>query len=81
MSSMKTFALCVFFTWASFCMSERVELNIRSVTSVAKTDEDFICATIDLWPSTKCDYNQCPWPKVGLLELVNFTFFLCSICY
>ncbi|XP_063937829.1 heparanase-like protein 2 [Daucus carota subsp. sativus] len=69
MSSMKTFALCVFFTWASFCMSERVELNIRSVTSVAKTDEDFICATIDLWPSTKCDYNQCPWPKVGLLEL------------
>ncbi|KAL8122291.1 hypothetical protein AgCh_018876 [Apium graveolens] len=63
---MKALVLLAFLT---LCVSERVEVEIRSVTSIAKTDEDFICATIDLWPSTKCDYKQCPWPHVGLLNL------------
>ncbi|KAK6133885.1 hypothetical protein DH2020_032375 [Rehmannia glutinosa] len=22
---------------------------------------NFICATLDWWPQTKCNYNQCPW--------------------
>lgn len=78
-SCMKALVLFVFLTFGGLCVSERVEVNIRSVTSIAKTDENFICATIDLWPSTKCDYNQCPWPNVGLLNLVLMSILL-SLC-
>ncbi|XAR65251.1 Beta-glucuronidase [Bertholletia excelsa] len=35
------------------------EVNVRN----------FICATLDWWPTNKCDYNQCPWGKAGLLNL------------
>ncbi|KDP41275.1 hypothetical protein JCGZ_15682 [Jatropha curcas] len=39
------------------------------VTSIARTDDTFVCATLDWWPSTKCNYQQCPWGKAGLLNL------------
>ncbi|CAK9151111.1 unnamed protein product [Ilex paraguariensis] len=50
-------------------MAEEVKLKVKGVTSIAKTDDNFICATLDWWPSNKCDYNQCPWGKAGLLNL------------
>ncbi|KAK6945859.1 Glycoside hydrolase, family 79 [Dillenia turbinata] len=53
----------------SVCSAENVKINVQSVTSIAKTDDNFICATLDWWPSTKCDYNQCPWGLAGLLNL------------
>ena len=28
----------------------------------------FICATLDWWPSNKCDYGHCQWAGAGLLE-------------
>ena len=28
----------------------------------------FVCATLDWWPSTKCDYGRCPWAGTSLLE-------------
>ena len=28
---------------------------------VARTGEDYICATTDWWPSNKCDYGICAW--------------------
>ncbi|KAL0330561.1 UNVERIFIED_CONTAM: Heparanase-like protein 3 [Sesamum radiatum] len=34
-------------------------------------DEDFICATMDWWPPTKCDYGTCSWGSASLLNL-NF---------
>ncbi|KZV54845.1 hypothetical protein F511_39803 [Dorcoceras hygrometricum] len=54
-----------------FCVScaETVELTVNGVNSIAKTDDDFICATLDWWPDTKCDFNQCPWGKAGVLLL------------
>ncbi|KAL0327135.1 UNVERIFIED_CONTAM: Heparanase-like protein 2 [Sesamum angustifolium] len=48
---------------------EEVKLTVRGATSIAKTDENFICATLDWWPETKCNYNQCPWGKAGILNL------------
>lgn len=55
------------------CLSyaEEVKVMVKSVTSIAKTDENFICATLDWWPHNKCDYNQCPWGNAGILNLVN----------
>ncbi|KAL2228825.1 UNVERIFIED_CONTAM: Heparanase-like protein 3 [Sesamum indicum] len=36
---------------------------------IAKTDEDFICATLDWWPPEKCDYGTCSWGHASLLNL------------
>lgn len=59
-----------------FCLSNSDELKVivKGVTSIAKTDDNFICATLDWWPENKCDYNQCPWGKAGILNLVIFLF-------
>ncbi|KAK4391541.1 Heparanase-like protein 3 [Sesamum angolense] len=38
-------------------------------TPIAKTDEDFICATLDWWPPEKCDYGTCSWGHASLLNL------------
>ncbi|KAF6171716.1 hypothetical protein GIB67_007237, partial [Kingdonia uniflora] len=54
----------------SFTIAEDVAVTVRAVTSIAKTDENFVCATLDWWPSNKCNYNQCPWRKAGLLNLI-----------
>ncbi|KAK1268478.1 Heparanase-like protein 1 [Acorus gramineus] len=42
---------------------------IRGVATVAETDENFVCATIDWWPPQKCNYNQCPWGEASVLNL------------
>ncbi|XP_038707249.1 heparanase-like protein 2 [Tripterygium wilfordii] len=49
--------------------AENVEVRVKSVKPIAKTDDNFVCATLDWWPSTKCDYGQCPWQQAGLLNL------------
>lgn len=36
---------------------------------IAKTDKDFICATLDWWPPEKCDYGTCSWGHDSLLNL------------
>ncbi|KAL9253475.1 Heparanase-like protein [Drosera capensis] len=41
---------------------------INSGRSIALTDDNFVCATIDWWPQDKCNYNQCPW---GYSSIVN----------
>lgn len=61
--------------FASFSNGEegrrgRVDVKIEAETSIAKTDDNFICATLDWWPSDKCDYGQCPWGNSGLNNLV-----------
>ncbi|KAJ8760868.1 hypothetical protein K2173_021906 [Erythroxylum novogranatense] len=51
------------------CYTDNVEISVSSTTTIAETDDNFICATLDWWPSNKCDYNQCPWGQAGLLNL------------
>ncbi|XP_052875025.1 heparanase-like protein 2 [Gossypium arboreum] len=40
-----------------------VNVVIQGSTPIAETDDNFICATLDWWPTEKCNYNQCPWGK------------------
>ncbi|KAK1292810.1 Heparanase-like protein 1 [Acorus calamus] len=47
---------------------------IRGVATVAETDENFVCATIDWWPPQKCNYNQCPWGEASVLNLAGGLF-------
>lgn len=44
---------------------------IDGSASIATTDEDFICATLDWWPPDKCDYGTCSWGTASLLNLVS----------
>lgn len=62
------YILLLLFTISS---AEDVQLNVKGVTNIATTDDNFICATLDWWPENKCDYNQCPWGKAGILNLVH----------
>ncbi|KAL7163783.1 hypothetical protein ACSBR2_039831 [Camellia fascicularis] len=48
---------------------EEVKVKVQGVTSIAKTDDNFVCVTLDWWPANKCDYNQCPWQEAGILNL------------
>ncbi|CAN0923543.1 Heparanase-like protein 1 [Linum grandiflorum] len=53
----------------SFAATESVTVSVKSVTTIAETDRDFICATIDWWPKNKCDYGQCPWGQTSAINL------------
>ncbi|KAJ1389826.1 Glycoside hydrolase, family 79 [Sesbania bispinosa] len=53
----------------SVSSAEDVKLRVKGVTSIATTDQNFICATLDWWPPNKCDYGQCPWGQAGILNL------------
>jgi uncharacterized membrane protein YgcG len=33
------------------------------------TSPRFVCATLDWWPSAKCDYGRCPWRDSSMLSL------------
>ncbi|KAA8532949.1 hypothetical protein F0562_032934 [Nyssa sinensis] len=67
----KVAVFCSILLWclSSISLADEVQVTVKGVTSIAKTDDNFICATLDWWPSNKCDYNQCPWGKAGLLNL------------
>ncbi|CAA0821074.1 Heparanase-like protein 3 [Striga hermonthica] len=37
---------------------------------IAETDENFVCANLDLWPGDdKCDYGTCSWGMASLLNV------------
>ncbi|KAL3624218.1 hypothetical protein CASFOL_033034 [Castilleja foliolosa] len=44
-------------------------VSINGKRAIAVTDENFICATLDWWPSDKCDYGACSWGNSSLLNL------------
>ncbi|KAL5553680.1 hypothetical protein UlMin_041081 [Ulmus minor] len=67
---LKVVLFCFVVSWlSSVCSGEVVKVSIRGETSIAKTDDNFIFATLDWWPPQKCDYNQCPWGNSGILHL------------
>ncbi|KAL3367699.1 hypothetical protein AABB24_008848 [Solanum stoloniferum] len=73
MVSRRTRFFCLVFLVSScffnLSNSDELKVMVKGVTSIAQTDDNFICATLDWWPENKCDYKQCPWGKAGLLNL------------
>ncbi|KAM7490064.1 hypothetical protein LguiA_032985 [Lonicera macranthoides] len=72
--------LCLWLYLASRGLSQKTglysSLNIvegsvyvNGTASIGYIDEDFICATLDWWPPTKCDYGTCSWGSASLLNL------------
>ncbi|KAL7098990.1 hypothetical protein ACP275_09G054000 [Erythranthe tilingii] len=48
---------------------EEARLVIDTSKTVAETDANYICATIDWWPQDKCNYNTCPWGSSSAVNL------------
>ncbi|CAN0918175.1 Heparanase-like protein 3 [Linum grandiflorum] len=42
---------------------------VDGTTVIGRTDDDFICATLDWWPPEKCDYGTCSWDHTSLINL------------
>ncbi|KAJ8570759.1 hypothetical protein K7X08_037731 [Anisodus acutangulus] len=65
--------LCFMLLLLYCCQSSRIleegTVYIDGSACIAKIDEDFICATLDWWPCTKCDYGTCSWGNASLLNL------------
>ncbi|XP_007011803.2 PREDICTED: heparanase-like protein 3 [Theobroma cacao] len=53
--------------WSGNVISGTVVIN--GTASIGKTDDNFICATLDWWPPEKCDYGTCSWGRASLLNL------------
>lgn len=54
-----------------------VTIKVKGDSTIAETDDNFVCATIDWWPAGKCNYNQCPWGESSVLNLVWFSVYSC----
>ncbi|TYJ16958.1 hypothetical protein E1A91_A09G017400v1, partial [Gossypium mustelinum] len=61
--------LAILVSQISLSSTQNVNVVIQGATSISETDDNFVCATLDWWPTEKCNYNQCPWGKAGLLNL------------
>lgn len=46
-------------------------IKVDGATTVAETDPNFICATLDWWPHDKCNYNRCPWGYSSVINMVQ----------
>ncbi|KAL2621481.1 hypothetical protein R1flu_001686 [Riccia fluitans] len=52
-----------------FVKNEHTRLFINASRIVATVDDHFLCATLDWWPPSKCNYGWCPWDQAGILDL------------
>ncbi|PPR84905.1 hypothetical protein GOBAR_AA35808 [Gossypium barbadense] len=63
------FSLAILVSRISLSSTQNVNVVIQGATSIGETDDNFVCVTLDWWPTKKCNYNQCPWGKAGVLNL------------
>ncbi|KAL2621503.1 hypothetical protein R1flu_001708 [Riccia fluitans] len=46
----------------------RLVIDTSNIVATVNVDK-FMCATLDWWPPSKCDYGPCPWGQAGILDL------------
>nr|XP_018678827.1 PREDICTED: heparanase-like protein 2 [Musa acuminata subsp. malaccensis] len=50
-----------------------VNVSVQADYVVARTDGNFICATVDWWPPEKCDFGDCSWGNTSIKNLVRIS--------
>ncbi|RZS01046.1 hypothetical protein BHM03_00030842 [Ensete ventricosum] len=50
-----------------------VKVSVLADYVVARTDGNFICATVDWWPPEKCDFGDCSWGHTSIKNLVRIS--------
>ncbi|KAK5802322.1 hypothetical protein PVK06_029910 [Gossypium arboreum] len=63
------FNVAILVSQISLSLAQNVNVVIQEAKSITEKDDNFVCASLDWWPIEKCNYNQCPWRKAGLLNL------------
>ncbi|XP_008805083.2 heparanase-like protein 2 [Phoenix dactylifera] len=69
MGVQSSFLSILLFSSFSLGLGDMVTVTVKAVTTIAQTDDNFICATIDWWPKEKCNYNMCPWYNSSIINL------------
>lgn len=70
------FSLTLFLILVSLPAILAQELNFAKIvidgtTEIAETDDTYICATIDWWPSDYCRYGFCTWQNASAITMVR----------
>jgi heparanase 1 len=52
---------------------EEATVVVKAAAAVSRTDDNFVCATLDWWPRDKCNYGMCPWYNASIINLVITT--------
>lgn len=70
------FSLTLFLILVSLPAILAQELNFAKIvvdgtTEIAETDDTYICATIDWWPSDYCRYGSCTWQNASAITMVR----------
>lgn len=53
------------------------KIVVDGATTIAKTDENYICMTIDYWPFNECSKIPCLWDgNASVLNLVRILAYL-----
>ncbi|XP_074316953.1 heparanase-like protein 2 [Silene latifolia] len=63
---------CLLFACISSILAQEIAeaaLGIDGSLAIAHTNENYVCATIDWWPHTKCNYEDCPWGYSSIMNL------------
>ncbi|KAL4633565.1 hypothetical protein ACB092_04G131800 [Castanea dentata] len=68
------FSLTLFLILVSLPAILAQELNFAKIvvdgtTEIAETDDTYICATIDWWPSDYCRYGSCTWQNASAITM------------
>lgn len=71
---------CLFVLF-SLCLADNIDVSINGETAQAIIDENFICATIDWWPDTECNFGYCSWIKSSVLNIVRLLLFLLFLIF
>ncbi|XP_038687778.1 heparanase-like protein 1 [Tripterygium wilfordii] len=61
--------LFLFLSFFPAILAGKVTITVDTSKTIAETDDNFICATIDWWPHDKCNYKHCPWGSSSILNL------------
>ncbi|PKA50322.1 Heparanase-like protein 1 [Apostasia shenzhenica] len=74
--------ICFLYALPNIASQQHLEatIKIRADASIAETEDNYVCATLDWWPAEKCNYDRCPWGDSSVLNLdINHPFLASAI--